>query len=251
MKSIYLLILFLFISKSTDAQEMLLHNNNGRDTSFPVTMIDSITFSNTPYVQDSVLFYDDFEFYPGNSFPVYGGWALFELSDSVLKAGAKVDSKNRYSGMKSLRVFSTGTDKIMVNRHLSRTPKIVYMDFRLYIQKLAVDVGKAASLEIGLWNIADGEFGSNYAGYVMKENGAFSCKAGNKEALIDNFVTGRWYRLRLKYSVDDKSIQVWMNGIAVVPKFTGLMPYLGYNDFSIVSQNNEVLLDEIKIWESN
>ncbi len=253
MKLYFALIISLILTQTAFSQPMNIYSKSGKDTSFQITEIDSITFSNQS-VTDSIVLHDDFESQPLFTFPELTGWKLFAYSSTqrttVQPGTILLENKYKNSGQKSFRVSAPSGFGAYVNNRLKRTPDTVTFDVKIFMEKYPDSAFAESSCWFGFWNLSESIGGENYAGLVIRQNGNVSCRIGTKESQITKLDKSRWYIIRVRFDTRNREMSVWINLQPVVPKFSGILPSFGYKDFTIHAINSEVYFDDLKIWES-
>lgn len=235
------------------SQPMNIYSNSGKDTSFQITEIDSITFSNYS-ISDSIILFDDFESQPLFTFPELKGWKLFAYSSTQRTTANPgtilLENKYKNSGQKSFRVNAPSGFGAYVSNRLKHSPDTVTFDVKIYMEKYPDSAFAESACWFGLWNLSESLGGENYAGIVIRQNGNVSCRIGTKEAPITKLDKSRWYTVRIRFDTRNREMSVWINLQPVVPKFSGILPSFGYKDFTIYAINSEVYFDDLKIWKS-
>jgi hypothetical protein len=234
MKHITFLILAILFTQLSLAQTMTVHKNDQTTATFQLSQIDSITFSLAP---ENVIYYDDFESYPLDSFP--SGWVSSGGQNQIT-----ISNSAYHSPSKSLKTSGIGGNAGGY-RSIATFPDTTFI--QLWVKTPA----NLTSLDTG--SVA---FGIRYylaINFVAKDSSirlSDYYTGTGPGTIFGHFQPGSWHKMKVEFHKNSNTVSCWVNDVLMIqdapisPYATGTLDF----NFGIANLQKEFYLDDLTIW---
>jgi hypothetical protein len=229
---------------------ILTHNNRRNQIMkkiFTIFILLVLSGTGNLVFAQTVLINEDFESYAVGSFPSAGGWVL--LHNGAGDSYQTVTNTQHHGGTQCMTL--TGTPGWAAHMYkLINHPSVIYTE--LWMMASANNTGIAEDMgEFLLQNVTTG--GAHGYVYFNSTSNLIKCSLGDSTSSLISFIPNQWYKLKMKYDLNNKYMDVWVNDSLIISNLYGNPGSSFYDSFELGAEhgNTTFYFDDIMVTDYN
>ncbi|MFX1392713.1 MAG: C25 family cysteine peptidase, partial [Promethearchaeota archaeon] len=155
-----------------------------------------------------ILFEDDFELYPVDSFP-YNYELIYNGAGNSYQ---KITDDYSVSGTQSFTLTGASSWSAVASREISYSSNYLILEAQIMSETPSGSTGgNDNNIEVGFWNPNAATWGEYYVLINFRNDGKITLEGGTTELILGNYSAFTWYKVKLIMNLDENSVQAYVN----------------------------------------